>query len=518
MIALHGYDPSVVEDGYFRSFVRHLNPEFSLPSRHTIEEMCDGFFDKTRTDLFDKLRRTSGRVSLAVGKAEGGAMYTACHFIDEEWSLHRIVMDAYDHIPWAHSHWPLTEVPEASQDFYVLHTAAINRVMDGVQGYKDGFDRVFMVARDQRHVRVNSKEYFRQKKFPSCITNPRRKDLICETYVDSVFHHVARQLILHPQLVMDMTEVHSIESGVQGLHLTRQKQQHLLSRLGLDDPRAYNERWYSYYCYLQLLRDQGSCRVVARAIGSALIGFLCSIWGTIYCAIKRISASNGPTSNLVLRELFHVREVLQDEISQNDGRNADVLRDAMDTLDKSIQDSYLVWSLPLVLDPRYKLKYMEFYFPRAFHSERSAYYISEVTRHIKKLYDDYIKCDGGISGTSDGATAMASGRTELLERAWAEHCCAQDGKTELDRYLKDSVVSPLTEGFDILKWWKENSPKYPTMAQMAREALAMPTSSQLSSEQIAHVRSIIRAYSKRDCDWKRGNISTTAVTTFPSFR
>jgi len=40
MIVLHGYDPSVVEDDYFRSFVRRLNPQFKLPSLIDIEHMC----------------------------------------------------------------------------------------------------------------------------------------------------------------------------------------------------------------------------------------------------------------------------------------------------------------------------------------------------------------------------------------------------------------------------------------------------------------------------------------------
>ena len=48
MIALRGYDPSFVEDGYFRSFVRSLDPKFEVPSRVAIEEMCDGIFDEAR--------------------------------------------------------------------------------------------------------------------------------------------------------------------------------------------------------------------------------------------------------------------------------------------------------------------------------------------------------------------------------------------------------------------------------------------------------------------------------------
>jgi hypothetical protein len=130
---------------------------------------------------------------------------------------------------------------------------------------------------------------------------------------------------------------------------------------------------------LKVLRNQGSSRI--GGIDSELIGLLCNIWGTIYHAIKRISASNCPTSNLVLRELFYLREVLQFEIAHNGGHNADALRDARDNLDKSLQDTYLVWSIPLVLDPRYKLKFIKFNFERVFSPERAAYYISDVTKH-----------------------------------------------------------------------------------------------------------------------------------------
>jgi hypothetical protein len=98
MVALHGCDPSVVEDDYFRSFVRRLNPGFELPSHDTIEELCDCIYDETRDDLFSRISNVPGRVSLSVGAfttMQGEVLYTACHFIDHEWNLHRaIIMDA----------------------------------------------------------------------------------------------------------------------------------------------------------------------------------------------------------------------------------------------------------------------------------------------------------------------------------------------------------------------------------------------------------------------------------------
>ncbi|CAO2200102.1 unnamed protein product [Urochloa humidicola] len=42
MTVLNGWNLSIVEDKYFRSFVRRLNPEFRLPSLQAIEEMMRG--------------------------------------------------------------------------------------------------------------------------------------------------------------------------------------------------------------------------------------------------------------------------------------------------------------------------------------------------------------------------------------------------------------------------------------------------------------------------------------------
>lgn len=75
-----------------------------------------------------------------------------------------------------------------------------------------------------------------------------------------------------------------------------------------------------------------------------------------------------------------MRQVLQFEKARAGGDNARVLQDAINTLDRRMHDSYLVWSIPLVLDPRYKLTYIEFSFRRAFGSKEAAYYISEVTQ------------------------------------------------------------------------------------------------------------------------------------------
>ena len=50
-------------------------------------------------------------------------------------------------------------------------------------------------------------------------------------------------------------------------------------------------------------------------------------------------------------------------------------------------------------------------------------------------------------------------------------------KSELDRYLgEEREVFVEGEPFNVLEWWKKNSSRYPILALMAKDALAIPIS------------------------------------------
>jgi len=52
-----------------------------------------------------------------------------------------------------------------------------------------------------------------------------------------------------------------------------------------------------------------------------------------------------------------------------------------------------------------------------------------------------------------------------------------DARTELDKYLsKECKPYIKSNQFDILNWWKVNSSRYPILASIAREVLAIPVS------------------------------------------
>ncbi|CAD6266475.1 unnamed protein product [Miscanthus lutarioriparius] len=430
MIGLHGYDPLVVEDDHFRSFVHRLNPGFKLPSRCKIEEMC-----AVATPVLQWVKLKSWR-------RRRKSLYLTCHFIDDQWNLHRVVMDAFKVLPPG-GHYSLDPL----RGMFMISLDYSDRLLSTIAQQIIYYP--FMIAGEMTadfELIIKLKDHLQYEIYYE-IPHPDR-EIICATYMDHVLHSIARFLLPDSQFTADLIWY------MDGLS-KEEYQEHL-------SPWDYEERWYSCYCSLEI-------QIQKLESESNLQILMCNILRVIYRAINKLLASTTPTSNLCLEELFK--------------NVADVLREAPCTVDKAIEDSYMVWSIPLVLDPRYKLRHVKSNFETVFGSEsEAANHCTEVTRRLKELYSSYIE------DSDDSSEEMAIDSCNPTEQT-------QDyGESELDCYMQDSPTRP-TEDFDILKWWKiYGSVQYPTVARMARDALAMPTCSKLTSDQTAHVRSIIRGY------------------------
>ncbi|GKA80597.1 zinc finger BED domain-containing protein RICESLEEPER 2-like protein [Tanacetum coccineum] len=58
----------------------------------------------------------------------------------------------------------------------------------------------------------------------------------------------------------------------------------------------------------------------------------------------------------------------------------------------------------------------------------------------------------------------------------------QDSKSELDRYLNEEAEDE-SEKFEILNWWKVNTPRFPILSLLARDVMAIPIST-VASESV----------------------------------
>lgn len=143
----------------------------------------------------------------------------------------------------------------------------------------------------------------------------------------------------------------------------------------------------------------------------------------------------------------------------------------------------------VVLDPRYKLRYVDWSFKDMYASEPlfAQNLSSSVKKNLFKMYDlykenhDQQQCRVGqtSAGSSQIPTAGPIEIPTSLARADAfeQHLKEKDSidkQNELERYLEEANIK--IPNFDILLWWKQNSTRYPILSTMVRDVLASPVS------------------------------------------
>ncbi|KAK4397931.1 Zinc finger BED domain-containing protein DAYSLEEPER [Sesamum angolense] len=165
----------------------------------------------------------------------------------------------------------------------------------------------------------------------------------------------------------------------------------------------------------------------------------------------------------------------------------------------------------VVLDPRYKMSLVEFFFRKIYH-ESARFKIDEVRQNCYDLLFDYQSrcCTLNESSSSIGSleSTMSSdvhsdvNVDDSLDEFEQFMVSKTSGATnlsatsELDMYLEESLL-PRARDFDILNWWKTNGVKFPTLQKMARDILAIPVSTVASESAFSSSGKLINPHRNR---------------------
>ena len=104
-----------------------------------------------------------------------------------------------------------------------------------------------------------------------------------------------------------------------------------------------------------------------------------------------------------------------------------------------------------------------------------AIYVSKYGKGSKSQSSSSDSSDSSGSGISQNMSKN-SFRAKLHMKKQKNDSGSLGVKSELDKYLLEDQ-EPESEDFDILSWWKVNSPRFPVLSQLARDVLAIPMSS-----------------------------------------
>ncbi|RLM60680.1 hypothetical protein C2845_PM14G05940 [Panicum miliaceum] len=152
----------------------------------------------------------------------------------------------------------------------------------------------------------------------------------------------------------------------------------------------------------------------------------------------------------------------------------------------------------IILDPRFKLGFLEFRLSKCF--GKSSQYFPIVEKTFRGLFGEYNSQSS--DDTQDYAKSNSSVETYVgRTNPWANWSLHQNLNqrrrvSELDKYLEEETI-PTDAPFDILQYWKTSSATYPILARMARDILAVPASTVASESAFSSGEKIINNYRSR---------------------
>ncbi|KAF2310601.1 hypothetical protein GH714_015262 [Hevea brasiliensis] len=449
MIIMHDYPLHMVEHSGFVTFVQNLQPRFGMVSFNTVQGDCVATYLREKQNVMKFIEGMPGRVCLTLdtwtSSQSLGYVFVTGHFIDSDWKPHRRILN-------------VVMEPYPDSDTALSHAVACCLSDWSLEG------KLFSVTYNHP-VGEPGLESLRSL---LCIKNP---------------------LILNGQLLIGNCIAHTLSSIAKDvLWAGRDVVKKIRDSVKyVKTSESHEEKFVELKEQLQVPSER-SLSVDDQ-----------SQWNTTYLMLVAASElkevfSCLDTSDPDYKEapsMEHWRQVettdLARAVASEDPFISVITKAMQEKISKYWKDCSLVLAIAVVMDPRFKMKLVEFSFSKLY-GEDAPTYIKIVDDGIHELFLEYVALPLPLTPTyADEGNTENNMRTEdhqgtlLSDNGLTDfdmfimETTSQQMKSELDQYLEESLL-PRVQEFDVLSWWKLNKLKYPTLSKMARDILTIPVS------------------------------------------
>nr|ADN33674.1 transposase [Cucumis melo subsp. melo] len=217
----------------------------------------------------------------------------------------------------------------------------------------------------------------------------------------------------------------------------------------------------------------------------------------------KFSASMSVTSNIFFHELCLIQEIIREYSSYENALLSQMTLSMQTKFNKywgitTSEKTNLLLYVSVVLDPRYKLAYVNYCFNEFLEEDCAKIWTNKVEEAFRRLCDDYYmrmskekysqtqSCtpiEGfGFQSQSEIPSISSSGsykaRATVHDRfKQSNKTCLDDAKTEVTRYLDEARIDCMGDEYlDLLTWWKVNASRFKIISQVARDIYSIPIS------------------------------------------
>ncbi|KAL4277822.1 hypothetical protein GQ457_03G012640 [Hibiscus cannabinus] len=457
-----------VEHEGFRYFCKQLCPKFVPPSRKTVTRDCYSIFIEERSKLKDIFSKLSSRVCLTTDTWTSGQnlgyMCLTAHFIDDQWRFHKKIIN-FCPIP-GHSGEIIGKSIEKCLNEWNLR-------------------KILTVTVDNASSNDVAIQYLR-----------RRITHWGGSVLDGQFLHMRCAAHILNLVVKDgLKELDLSIARIRGaVRFVRSSPNRLQTFKACMEEENITSK--SYVCLDIETRWNSTFLMLETALKFKKAFDNLYIKGGAYC--KELRRHFGVPDDDDWRRIFGVRDLISsycDHESESIRKMAHQMKVKHDKYWGHVDNLNILLFVALLLDPRHKWGFVKWIVCDTYDFESANSLLSTIKVTLKALYEFYddampqSKRKKGESSTS--SSTPSSTRTTLHGMESSEKkidvqqhyynryrmaketlaICAE--KTELEKYLSEEV-EPNDLNFDILEWWSGSQMRYPVLARMARDVLAIP--------------------------------------------
>ena len=487
----------VVEGEGFKHLCRTLQPQFVVPSRYTMARDCFKLYHEEKARLKALFRSDCSRVALTTdcwtSVQNLGYLVLTAHFIDNDWNyIKRII--SFSVVPNHKGDTIGKQVEEILRKWGLRNVSTIT--VDNASS-----NDVAVVVLKRRINNMNG-----------LVLDGGNLHFRCCSHI--------LNLVVNDGLKTNQPAISKIRTAVRFVRSSPQR----LSKfkecvefagitskklLCLDVPTRWNSTYLmlesaeKYQVAFDKLDFEDTSYVEYFGDGSSPPN--CDDWDSarafmkflkiFYDATKVFSASTHVTIHSAFHQLSTIHNELKLSILDSDPIMSAMGRDMKLKYDKywgNIMNMNELIYFGVILDPCYKMRFLEFEFPDMYNNQSDVGkdLLFKVKEKLFKMFDWYVAAHGqqnrnrpSSSGSSGGAVVGSNVSAEQPTRlarsvafkSYLKESCSIDQKSELEKYLDEANMDG-DEKFDLLLWWKQNSPRFPVLSSMGRDIFATPVS------------------------------------------
>lgn len=488
MIILHGYPLAIVEDVGFKVFVKNLQPLFETLNFDRVEADCMEIYTKEKQKVNEVLDKLPGKISLSADKwvSIHNAEYLCltANYIDEYWRFNKKILNF------------ITVDPSFTEDMYsdVIMTCLMDWDID-----RKLFSMTFDNCSTNNNIIGKIRARLAQNRFLYC--DGQLFDVRCAV---NIFNMMAQDA-----LAALNGSAHKIRESIRYIRssqITQAKFDELVQEtkilseksLCLDNPLQWDSAYImletaiKYQKVFSLLQEKDPLYTMCPSdVEWDRVNGITGYMKLFVDTTRSLTSIKLPTANIYFPELCAVYLELNNWCKDSHDDYISSLASRMKAkFEEYWERCSLSLAVALMLDPRFKMKLVEYYYAQIYGSA-APNRIGNIVESVKALYNEHSIClasldqdlawdVGGSAGCLPSSGRESRDRLMGFDKFLHETSQSEGSKSDLDKYLEEPLF-PRNGEFSVLNWWKVHAPRYPILSMMARNILGIPVSNVTSN-------------------------------------